>query len=177
MKSPKDLLLILGSICFIIVLGAAVYEHIVLIPKWSAAPPASLTMYQGTYGLHPENFWIPIHPITLALLVAALITNWNNTRRKDLLTVMVGYVLILLVTFTYFVPTLIRITSTPFQDTADQTLVDQSSMWETLSLIRLGLIVILSIILLSALTKPNKIIVVHEVAAVPLNYENDSKGG
>src|SRR5690349_21100429 len=108
MKSPKDLLLILGSICFIIVLGAAVYEHIVLIPKWSTAPPASLSMYQGPYGLHPENFWIPIHPITLALLVAALITNWNNTRRKDLITVIGGYVLILLVTFTYFVPTLIR---------------------------------------------------------------------
>ncbi len=177
MKSPKDLLLILASICFVIFLGAAVYEHMAVIPKWSDAPPSSLTMFQGKYGLHAEYFWIPIHPVTILLMVGALITNWKNARRKNILIVLIGYVVILAFTYIYFVPQLISIIQTPFNDTIDQGLVQRSSMWETLSLIRLVIIAVLSVILLSALTKSNEIVVEHEVNTVPLSYENDSMGG
>jgi hypothetical protein len=67
--------------------------------------------------------------------------------------------------------------NTPYQDTVDSVLVNTSSTWESLSLIRLAILIILSIVLLSALTKPGKIVVVHDVATVPLSYENDAKGG
>jgi len=175
MKSTKDLLLILASICFIIILGAAVYEHVAVVPKWSAAPPSSLAMFQGEYGLQAQYFWMSIHPATLLLMVAALIANWKNTRRKSILIGLGSYVLILAITSAYFVPELLSITGTPFQDTVDQGLVKRASMWETLSLIRLFFIAILSVILLSALTKSNE--KVHEVTTVPLSYKNDALGG
>ena len=177
MKSLKNILLILASICFVIILGGAIYEHIAVVPKWSAAPPSSLTMFQGKYGLHSEYFWIPIHPVTILLMVGALITNWKNVRRKNILIVLISYIVILITTFSFFVPELISIIQTPFQDTVDPDLVRRSSMWETLSLIRLSIIAILSIILLSALTQPAEIVVVQEVTTVPLSYENDSMGG
>src|SRR5687768_10544311 len=78
----KTLLLILGSISFIIVIGGATYEHAAVVPVWASAVPASLAMFQGEYGLAASNFWIPIHPITLALLLAALIANWRTGRRN-----------------------------------------------------------------------------------------------
>src|SRR4030095_7971479 len=145
MKSQKRLLLILASICFVIIIGAAIYEHVVLVPKWSAAPPSSLEIFQGKYKIEPQYFWIPIHPITLLLMISALIANWRNARRKDILVALIGYVLMLVATFSYFVPTLISIMKTPYQDTVDPVLINTSSTWETLSLIRLAILIILSI--------------------------------
>jgi hypothetical protein len=60
----KTFLLIFGCISFIIVIGGATYEHAAVVPRWTAAVPASLAMFQGDYGLAPANFWIAIHPIT-----------------------------------------------------------------------------------------------------------------
>lgn len=173
----KDLFLILGSICFVMILGAAVYEHIAVIPAWSAAPPKSLTMYQGEYGLHAEYFWMAIHPVTLLLLIIALVTNWKNERRKSLLIVIGSYVLIIIITSIYFVPELISITSTAFQDSVDNDLVRRSSRWEMLSLVRLAALVILCVYLLRTLTKSGEAATAPVTKSVPLAYPNDSLGG
>ncbi len=177
MNSAKNVFLILASMCFIIVLGGAIYEHVAVVPQWSAAPPRSLSMFQGEYGLQPQYFWMAIHPVTLLFMIGAVITNWKTTRRKNILIVLVSYVLILAITSVYFVPQLISITGTTFQDTVDEALVKSSAMWETLSLVRLVFIVILSYILLSALTKPTEVVVIPTAPTVPLSYPNDSMGG
>jgi hypothetical protein len=173
----KDTFLILASIGFLIVLGAATYEHIAVIPAWSAAPPASLSMFQGEYGLHAEYFWMAIHPLTLLLMIIALILNWNTLRRKNILTALIGYVIILLVTSIYFVPVLIGFIETPYQDSVDPALVKSASLWEMLSLVRLVFIVGIAYLLLSTLTKSCEVIVKSTPATVPLSYPNDSLGG
>ena len=177
MKSTKDFLLIGTCMLFCIVLGAAVYEHLAVIPKWSMAVPASLAMFQGPYGLQAQYFWIPIHPFTLIFMIAALATNWKTTRRKNILTVLIGYVFILIITNIYFVPTLIGFMALPYSETVDEALTNNAATWEILSLIRLVLIVILAYLLLSALTKSNEVIVVKNNTAVPLSYTNDALGG
>lgn len=177
MKSAKDIFLILASISFVIIIGGAIYEHIAIIPSWSAAPPSSLTMYQGKFASTPGPFWMMIHPVTILFLIVSLISNWHNPRRKNILIVLVSYVVILLITAIYFVPELMSITLTPFSENVDPELVRRSSMWETLSLVRLFFIGILSFILLSALTISTEKVVVERVATVPLSYDNDSKGG
>ncbi|HZV68264.1 MAG TPA: hypothetical protein VFG10_01930 [Saprospiraceae bacterium] len=181
MKSAKNFTLIIASMCFMVILGAAVYEHVVLIPEWSAALPASLSMYQGPYGLHPEKFWIPIHPFTILCLGIALVVNWKSNRRKNIFIVIGGYIFILVLTFGYFVPELIRLTETPFSDNIDADLVKRASTWEALSLVRLVGIAILSFILLSALPKSHEKHKKHTSQptsqAAPLAYDNDSKGG
>lgn len=177
MKSTKNFTMIIACMCFLTVFGAGVYEHVVLVPKWSAAPPSSLTMFQGQYGIHAENFWMPIHPITLFFLGGALIANWYSNRRRKILIVLGGYIIILMMTFGLLVPELMTLTGTAFHDHVDPDLVKKASNWETLSLIRLALIAILAFILLSSLTKSHDRVKKHAHHAVPMNYENDSLGG
>ena len=112
MKRLATAALILGATSFIIVIGGAVYEHLAVVPMWSTAVPASLAMFQGEYGLRAQNFWIPIHPVTIVLLLAAAILNWRTVRRMWILLPLVGYAIVLIITSIYFVPELLAITQT-----------------------------------------------------------------
>lgn len=151
--SLRNILLILATLSFIIVIGGAVYEHIAVVPRWSAAPPASLAMFQGPYGLFPAPFWQIIHPVTLVFFIGALISNWKSARRKFILVSFGGYFLVLVITAIFFVPELISITTTPYSDTIDADLTARASRWETLSLVRLTFLFMLAITLLNSLTK------------------------
>ena len=149
----RNLLLIFGSIAFLIVIGGATYEHAAVVPQWSTAVPASLSMFHGQYGIAPQNFWIPVHPVALSLLTAALIANWRTPRRKYIVTTLIGYAAILGATFVYFVPELMALTQSAYAATVDADLTRRAKTWELLSLIRLGLMLLLAVILLLGLTK------------------------
>lgn len=150
----RNLFLILASISFVVVIGGAVYEHLALVPVWASAVPASLTVFQGPYRLAPEKFWMLIHPVTIVLMVIALVANWASDRRALILTPLVGYVVILVATWLYFVPELMELTQTPISGTVDAALTARASSWETLSLVRLGFLFVLAITLLSSLATP-----------------------
>ncbi len=149
----KNLLYSLACMAFTVVIGGAVYEHAAVVPQWSAAPPQSLSMFQGDYGLKAETFWIWIHPVTLLLLFATLATSWKSARRNAVLTTLGGYLLVLAVTATVFVPELIAITTTSFSETVDADLVARASWWETASQIRMVFLMGLGLVLFNGLTK------------------------
>lgn len=149
----KNLLYALSCLGFSIIAGAATYEHIAVWPHAFAAPPASLTMFQGEYGLNSGNFWPNIHPVVLLLFVISLILHWKTDRKKYVLYTLIGYVIIMVVTFIYFVPELIAITQTPFAETVDSDLVRRGSTWELLSIIRMIIIYGLAVFLYLGLTK------------------------
>ena len=150
----RNLFLILACLSFIVVIGGGVYEHQALVPVWSSAVPASLAVFQGEYRLVPEKFWMLIHPVTIVLMVIALIANWASDRRVLILAPLIVYVLILGVTWFYFVPELMELTQTPLSETVDAALTARASTWETLSLVRLGVLFVLAITLLSSLATP-----------------------
>ncbi len=149
----RDLLYAATCLAFTIMIGGAVYEHLVLVPKWAAAPPVSLSMFQGTYALKTEIFWMLIHPVNLVLFISTLVVHWRSLRRKNLLIVVSVYLLILIITSIYFVPELISIITAPFSATADAGLTYRAGLWEILSLVRLGVLLILAMILFLGLTK------------------------
>lgn len=150
----KNLLYSVTCLSFSIVIGAAVYEHLAVVPRWTAAPPLSLSMFQGTYGLNPGAFWIPIHPVTLFLFIATLITCWKSERRKTVLISLTGYFVILVITALYFVPELMEITGMAFSEAVDPALASRAALWENLSILRLFVLIILAIQLFLGLTKP-----------------------
>lgn len=127
-----------------VVIGAAIYEHIAVVPQWSRAVPASLAMFQGEYGLRPAPFWMMIHPVTLVFMGFLLF--WKSTYRKSLLITIAGYVLVLIITFSYFVPELLAITGTAYSENVDPVLTERAKLWETLSLVRLAFLIILAVI-------------------------------
>ena len=152
----RTISLILASISFIIVIGGGTYEHLAVVPAWSSAVPASLTMFQGAYALTAQNFWIPIHPVTLLLMTASLVLNWNTERRKFILTALGGYLTVLAVTAVYFVPELMALIQTTYSTTIDAELTRRANLWETLSLLRLAFLLLLAITMLFGLTKSNE---------------------
>jgi hypothetical protein len=152
----KNILYSFTCLAFAVIIGGAIYEHMNVVPKWAAAPPVSLSMFQGEYGLNPELFWMLIHPVNLLLLTITLLLHWRSGRRKHLLTVLMGYIIILAVTAVFFVPELLSITKTAAAAVADADLTRRAGLWEVLSILRLGILVILSIVLFTGLTKPNQ---------------------
>lgn len=153
MKSIKTILLILASTSFIIVFGGAVYEHMVVVPKWKLAPPVSLTMFQGEYGLNPGPFWQTMHPVSFLLLIAALVANWKTARRKYIAITLAGYALVFTITLIYFVPELLSIIEAPIGTVPDKGMVARAGTWEILSLVRLAFGIGLIGSLLFSLTK------------------------
>jgi hypothetical protein len=149
----RDIVYSVCCLAFAIIIGGAVYEHLNVVPKWAAAPPVSLSMFQGEYGLKPDLFWKIIHPVNILLFVVALVFNRRYARRSNIIFVLTGYIIILVVTAIYFVPELMSITSTAFSAAGDPELVRRASLWELLSIIRLVILVVLSIKLFMGLTK------------------------
>jgi hypothetical protein len=111
-------------------------------------------MFQGEYGLAAWNFWIPVHPIAMSLLVTGLIANWGTERRNYVLVTILGYAAVLAVTFTYFVPELMSIVQSSYSATIDVNLTRRALTWQSLSLVRLGFMIVLAIVLLLGLSKP-----------------------
>ncbi len=151
--NAKAILYAVASLSFSIVIGAAVYEHLAVVPQWSAAPPVSLSMFQGEYGLNAGAFWMPIHPVTLLLMIAALAAAWKTAGRTNLLITLAGYLVVIGITAIYFVPELLSITGTPFSETADPSLTRRAQLWELLSLVRLAFMVVLSMVMFLGLTR------------------------
>ena len=148
--------LIIASISFIIVIGGGTYEHLAVVPAWSAAVPASLTMFQGEHALAAANFWIPVHPVTIALLTIALILNWRTERRYYILVTLTGYLSVVAVTAVYFVPELMSLTQTAYNTSVDAELTRRANQWEAFSLIRLAFLTCMAITILLGLSKPSE---------------------
>ncbi len=149
----KDILYALMAMSFTIVIGGAVYEHIAVVPAWSAAPPASLSMFQGTHGLKPGPFWMFIHPLTLLLFIITMFVHWRTARKKPVAITLVGYIVILAITSVYFVPELMAIVNTPYASTVDAELTKRAQLWETLSIVRMVVLIVLAVVLFMGLTK------------------------
>ena len=158
MNNYKNLIYTLLCLCLSIIVGAGLYEHLAVWPRAYTSPPKSLSMFQGEFGINPNTFWAKIHPITLLFFVTVLFLFWKSERRKFVLIPFIGYVMLIIATFTYFVPELIDIVSTRYGDSINQGLIERGSRWEILSLIRLALVTILALFLFWGLTKSNYII-------------------
>ncbi len=154
MQNLKTFALIFAAISFIIVIGGAVYEHLAIVPVWASAVPASLAMFQGEYAITPARFWIPIHPVTMLLLIIALILNWRTPRRNYIALGIAGYAVVLIATFIFFVPELMALTQAAYSNNVDPELTRRAARWETLSLVRLGWLIIIAIVFLFGLSRP-----------------------
>ena len=152
----RNILYALTCLSFSVIIGAAIYEHTALWPAAFSELPKSLSVFQGPYRLNAGAFWQSVHPVTLLLFGITLVLSWRTRRRKNIVIALAGYVLILIATFTYFVPELLELTGAPYSDTVDPSLQDRAGLWITLSLVRGGILIILALNLLLGLTETEK---------------------
>jgi hypothetical protein len=76
----KAILYAFACLSFSVVIGRR-YEHLALFPMECCASRFAKHV-PGKYGLNAAAFWIPIHPVTLLLLMGTLVCAWKTEGRK-----------------------------------------------------------------------------------------------
>ena len=72
--------LVLLCLSSALAVGGGLYEHVVLMPLWSASPPASFRIIQPGTGVPLQHFWMPVHGAITLLSFAALALTWRDRR-------------------------------------------------------------------------------------------------
>ena len=153
----KDLLLILAIIAHFVLIGADIFGQVVISPVVLSAPPESLVIFQGEYAYDSTVFWQPANMIALALLIVALIANWNTPRRALLVAWFVGSVTITVASLGVIFPEYGAIVSTPFDTVIDPALVERGADWRLISFFRMIAFLGIGMLPLYALTRPKSV--------------------
>lgn len=148
-RTAANTSLLITTVAYLLLNGAQLFETAVLVPVWTAAPPASLHLFRGPYGLDFKVFWIVAHSLHELTFLAALILNWKiPARRKVLLVVFVVHIALRAWTLLYFAPVIIFFQQIPVTDTVDQILLQKAARWREMNLIRVAAFMVLSFILI-----------------------------
>lgn len=93
-------------LCFFMAaaLGGGFYEHIVLVPLWTASPPASFTVIQPGTGVPLQTFWIPVHAGITIFALSSLTLGWKDRRVRRLLLIgLASYIIMRVWSGLYFI--------------------------------------------------------------------------
>lgn len=136
-------------------LGGIVYSHIVYFPVYLSALPDSAVVVNGPYGLNEAPFWMTIHPLLVLSFILTLVLNWRSGSRRNLVLISFAiYIVVLVVTQTFFIPELIAFEASPESGQSPAEWLARGQCWQRLSWIR-GAVMYAGILpLLFALTKP-----------------------
>src|ERR1041385_8285259 len=116
--SAEQIFLWLYLLLFSVQLGAGLYETLVIVPVWSASPPESVWGWNALREANPQlaidsgrRFWIYVTPAVGLLSGAALLTGWwtRPDHRAWLMAATPTAFGMVVITFVYFVPTLIEL--------------------------------------------------------------------
>ena len=156
MNRAGNISLLTATVLWATLIGGIVYSHLVFFPAYLPNLPESTSLIKGPYALVDERFWMLIHPLLIVTMVLALILNWKTSERKKLMLSALGiYLIVLVVTFIYFVPELLAFAKSAESDIEKREWVRRGTRWEQLSWIR-GVFMFGGFVLLQiALTKNN----------------------
>ena len=141
--------LVTTTAVYLLMNGAQLFETLLIVPAWTAAPPASLGMFQGPYRLDFKVFWIVFHSIHELTFIAALVACWRLARiRQWLLALLVVHIAVRVWTVAYFAPTIIAFQQMPASPGIDPGLVAEAARWRHLNAIRVLLFVAVNLALL-----------------------------
>jgi hypothetical protein len=162
--SAERIFLWLYLLLFSVQLGAGLYETLVVVPVWSASPPQSVWGWNALREANPElaidsgrRFWIFVTPAVGLLSVAALLTGWQTgpEHRAWLLAATLTSFVMVLITFAYFVPTLIGLMKSRPDDDAAARVASKARLWATLNWVRVAVLIAAWLCALRALQIPS----------------------
>ncbi len=155
--------LVTTTAVYLLMNGAQVFETVLIVPAWTAAPPASLGIFQGQYGLDFKVFWIVFHSLHETTLILALALCWKLTSiRQWLLGLLVVHVAVRVWTVAYFAPTIIAFQSMPHSPTVDPALVQKAAQWRSLNIIRMVLFMAVNLALLPLILRVDRMLCASE---------------
>ena len=125
----------LAAVC---VCAAGSYEHVVIVPEWTAAPPGSLAMFHGAHAIDTGRWWRVVHIPTLTLCVAAFARLRGHPRRRLAGAAALVYALVLVATLAWYLPELTALTGDPAAAIVQAEWKARAERWEVASLARLA---------------------------------------
>lgn len=146
--------LLITTLVYFLMNGAQIFETAVIVPKWAASPPESLTMFRGPYRLDFKAFWITLHSIHELTFIIAIAFGWKLEIRSWLLLLFGVHFAVRAWTLLYFAPTIIGL-----QDIANNggavvaELQSRAALWKTLNYLRVALFIGVSLALVPLCVK------------------------
>ena len=163
--SIPQIILWLFVMCLGLEIGAGLYEALVVVPLWSAAPPASVLGYfhhnvnDLKFALNPGgNFWLIFTPLTGLLAIAALLSGLKTApqHRKWRIVGTVLAIIVVAATFAWFVPTLILLMGEDVVKLLDASVTSKTNWWVRLNWVRVVVYLTAWFAALRALTIPSR---------------------
>jgi hypothetical protein len=110
--------------------GGGLYEHIVLMPLWSASPPSSFSIVQPGTGVPLQRFWIPVHAAITIFMVSSLFLTWNDiTIRRLLLIGLASYVVMRVWSGLFFIREMLAFQKIPLDSGPSAELSARVARW------------------------------------------------
>jgi hypothetical protein len=151
--------LVVTTALYLLMNGAQIFETLLVVPAWTAAPPASLGMFQGEYRLDFKTFWIAFHSLHEITFIVALVFCWKlKSVRQWLLALLVVHIAIRVWTVAYFAPTIIEFQRTPVSSTIDPTLLQRAAQWRHMNVIRVSIFLAVNLALLPLIVRVGKML-------------------
>jgi hypothetical protein len=133
-------------------IGGGLFEHVVLVPQWSASPPSSFSIIQPGTGVPLQNFWIPVHAAITILIVLSLILTWKERRVRNLLLIGLGsYIIMRVWSALFFIREMLEFQKIPLDSAPSAELSGRVASWTFWSVFREPLDIITFLCFLLAL--------------------------
>lgn len=155
MFMASELTLLFAGLAEALAVGGGFYESVVVMPQWSARPPASFAIIQERTGVPLQRFWIPVHVLITVGLLVSLAANWKAPDRRWLiLAALASYAVMRAWSFAYFIPEMLSFQKAALDAPSTPELLDRVRRWTRLTWFRepLDLFTLLSLLL--ALARP-----------------------
>ena len=143
--SRAETWLLITTLAYFLMNGAQLFETAVVIPKWTARPPESLSILQGPYRPDLKTFWIAAHSLHEITFIAAIVLCWQIPQaRYALLLIFAMHFLVRLWTIGYFAPNIMNFQKTDIH-AASADIRSAVSRWRNLNYIRVAAFLALSL--------------------------------
>jgi hypothetical protein len=111
-------------------IGGGLYEHIVVMPLWSASPPSSFAIIQPGTGVPLQTFWIPVHAGITVFIISSLILTWKEIKVRRLLLIGVGsYIIMRVWSVLFFIREMLEFQRVPLDSPPSAELSARVASW------------------------------------------------
>ena len=119
-------------LCFsmAVAFGGGLFEHIVVVPIWSASPPSSFAIIQRGTGVPLQRFWIPVHAAITVFMLLTLYLTWHDfTVRYFLLTGLASYLVMRVWSGLFFIREMLKFQNIPLHSAPSAELSARVVRW------------------------------------------------
>jgi hypothetical protein len=138
--------LFITTLVYFLMNGAQIFETLVIVPKWTAAPPESLQVFKGKHALDFKAFWIAMHSVHEVTFILAIAFCWQiDTIRNWLLILFTIHFAVRVWTLVYFAPNIIEFQKIANSDNNDIYLLNRTLQWKNLNYVRVAIFLAVSL--------------------------------